>query len=76
MTKAIESNKNNEKTWFFNYSGHVELFEVRLYPEGWWSYEEEAEMGREPMRIVKSCYLHDAEKVEELYWWCKFQIEE
>lgn len=72
LNKAIQSN-NESKTWFFSYSGHVQLIDVRLYPEGWRSYEQSEEKG-EPKIISKSCYLDQPESVQELYYWIKFNL--
>ena len=35
LKKAIEVNKKTKATIFFDYSGHVDAFSVRIYPYGW-----------------------------------------
>ncbi|CAB4151632.1 hypothetical protein UFOVP597_27 [uncultured Caudovirales phage] len=72
LNKAVQSN-NESKTWFFSYSGHVKLIDVRLYPEGWRSYDQEKEKG-EPKVITKGCYTDNEESVQELYYWIKFNL--
>jgi hypothetical protein len=74
LNKAVASN-NEEKTWFFSYSGHVNLVDVRLYPEGWWAYDKEEEMGRAPKVVMKGGYIDQPESINELYYWIKFLLE-
>lgn len=74
LNKAVQTN-NEKRTWFFSFSGHVNLIDVRLYPEGWRSYEEVDAEGGESIYHVKSAYLDQQEAVNELYYWIKFLLE-
>jgi hypothetical protein len=74
LKKAIESN-SEKKTWFVSFSGHVNLIEVRLYPEGWKAYDDLDELGKKPIYHVRSCYTDKNESIEELYFWVKFKLE-
>ena len=75
LNKAVQTNNEN-KTWFFSYSGHVQLIDVRLYPEGWRSYDQVEEHGGEPIYYTKGAYLNDEEKLTELYYWIKIMLQE
>lgn len=76
LNKAIQTN-TTEKTWFFSYSGHVQGMDVRLYPNGWRSYDQVKNSGEaEPECVTRSCYLDRAESVQEMYYWVKFKLNE
>ena len=76
LVEAMKQN-NEKKHWFFSYSGHVQGMDVRLYPNGWKSYDSvKNDGGEEPISITKSCYLDNPESVQELYYWVKFKINE
>ena len=75
LNKAVQANSETT-TWFFSFSGHVKLIDVKLYPEGWWAYDKEKEMGRPPVQHMKSAYLDREEQVTELYYWIKFKLDE
>jgi hypothetical protein len=63
--------ENGKRTWFVNYSGHVNLLEVRLYPNGW---ESSIDCDVEPLLVTKQCYTDKPESVQEFYYWLKFKI--
>jgi hypothetical protein len=75
LNKAVQSN-NETKTWFFSYSGHVELIDVRLYPQGWRSYDDVDKLGGEPVYYTKGAYVSDEERMTELYYWIKIMLED
>lgn len=75
LNKAVQTN-NETKTWFFSFSGHVNLIEVRLYPKGWICHSELDELGLKPEYFVKGAYLEREESLTELYYWIKFKLEE
>ena len=72
---AIEQN-NEKKHWFISYSGHVNLIDVRLYPNGW-SNDLIREDGTEVAEFkTKKCYLEDQESVQEMYYWIAFKLDD
>ena len=40
ISKAYEINENTVHTVFVDFSGHVELFEIKVYLNGWKEYKE------------------------------------
>ena len=49
---ALEKNKRNKNTIFISYHGHVNLFEIRIYKDGWnfdedWDYEKRLYLDRD-----------------------------
>jgi len=74
LNKAVESN-SEKKTWFFSFSGHVNLIEVRLYPKGWICHSELEELGLKPEYSVKGAYLENKDSIQELFYWVKFKLE-
>lgn len=75
LMEAMKQN-NEKKHWFFSYSGHVEKLDVRLYPTGWQSYDDEKNNGIQSIMVTKDCSLDNPESVQELYYWVKFKINE
>lgn len=75
LNKAVQANSETT-TWFFSFSGHVQLIDVRLYPQGWGSFDDLDKLGQKPEYFVKSAYLDREEQVTELYYWIKFKLDE
>lgn len=64
-SEAILQNSKSHNTWFIDYSGHVNLLQIRYYPVGWSSNRED-----NVMREV-SAYTDNEEDLQLAYWFIK-----
>jgi len=61
QAEAIQNNREDYKTWFFNYSGHVNQMSARFYLTGW---------GEDKACEELSVELNE-EGIQAMYWFIK-----
>lgn len=66
IAQATEENSQGYRTWFFNYSGHVNTMDVKFYFTGWSATED-----RSKEQIYQSL---DEDGIQVLYYFIKTRL--
>jgi hypothetical protein len=66
VATATEQNREDYRTWFFNFSGHVNKISVKFYDTGW-----KRDGGGHPEEIDQTL---DEEGIQALYWFIKTRL--
>lgn len=66
MAQAVEQNKRHYKTWFFDFSGHVNKIDIKYYFTGWEADNDNL--------AQKASFSMDEDGIQGAYWYIKTKL--